>query len=395
MAACRCAARGARCLSQSGISSSRGNQPTCSGVSRRASSSRSRTGRSGAALRVGVLRPEPVLVLDHASPQRDPPEHGGAPRPPEEVESCACRGARTCMRGRGPRAARMPGTTPQRPRGAARCARFLATGRSRRAVPSRRPGEGPGAPRDERFGEAFEAQTRPGVADTVAHAVQPSEGATGSGSTRGFLRERDGRGRRLDLARQRQRRGLDLDDALRLSDVHQDSSVLRVRCSWYRLLAPPGRSRASAARAARLAPHEPIDRVGVAEVDASVRGGLHGVHGVPEDRDRDGPPTTSVRAAFSATRCSAPPQHAPNNRSPSRVLPRPHPSQNAAPVMPIVLEKLNFGQPPGRRAVLVRVGAALARPPGVVAGPAHEVDLVVALRPVLGLPQPSAARGRT
>ena len=55
--------------------------------------------------------------------------------------------------------------------------------------------------------------------------------------------------------------------------------------------------------------------------------------------------------------------------------------------MPIGLAKFTSGEPPRRRPVLVRIGAALARTPRVVVARLHEVDLVVALGAVLGLPQ--------
>ena len=145
---------------------------------------------------------------------------------------------------------------------------------------------------------------------------------------------------------------------------------------------------------------EPVDRLGVAEVDQSVRCGLHRVDappgGCPARRSRS---PTRRRGRRSARRDGATPVFtSPKNRSALRPgLPRPQPSQNASPVMPIVPTNQSFGRCRGVGPLLfvfpgAFAAAVLVRPPSEVPAADDQVDLVVAFGAVLGLPQPVRLR---
>ena len=99
-----------------------------------------------------------------------------------------------------------------------------------------------------------------------------------------------------------------------------------------------------------------------------------------------------LRVAFRSIALIVPTLTSPNTRSPFSVPPRPHRSQKAAPVMPIVRGEVRLGLVPGLgarvvRSLRLRGRACLLGPPSEVGALDDQVDLVGALGAVLRLPQ--------
>ena len=178
------------------------------------------------ALGVGVLRLEAVLVLDHAAPERHTPDHGRALRPAEGLQVVGACGGRRCTWRRAPRAgatcagcfdhlARAPG--PGAPRDRAQ--------EQPGAVSS--PRERPGAPRQHRLGGDLDLRGRGWrPARSCRSAIR---GRRRLGLDPGLVGHGAWLGDRRKIARHRQGRGLDLDDALGLPDVHGIEGTLEAR----------------------------------------------------------------------------------------------------------------------------------------------------------------------
>ena len=208
--------RSPTCSSHIGSRSSRGNQPTTAGwIAVRAPLPEAELADQPEPLRIAEPRAEPELVFDDAAPERDAAEHRRAPGPAQQVEAVRAVEAAGAVRGAAPRGRRRVLHTASAGRPGSHGRPRPATGRSSRCEPSRRPVSAHAATR--RPARWRSRRAAPDRASTRVIGVLGA-GSAGSGAGAGCGL---GGGDRL---RQGERRGLDLDDPLGLTDVHRVSS---------------------------------------------------------------------------------------------------------------------------------------------------------------------------
>ena len=203
-----------------------------------------------------------------------------------------------------------------------------------------------------------------------------------------FRHRRGLRVRGRDRLGQRERNRLDLDDAFRLTDVHVGPLSVTVSSVL------PG-DRSSPASVSRL--RQSVDRLGVAEVDASVRRRLHRVDAAGRVQHVDG-----VARHVVASRVQRDAAHHAGVHVAEEQVALDGGAQAASVAERVARDADRAHEPelrlaPRRRTAVVRVprrvaAAVLARSPAEVPALDDQVDLVVALRTVLRLPQAAGLR---